>query len=124
MPAHLTILASGSSGNAAFLHDGTSGILIDCGIGPRLIAYRLAAVGFQWANVSAVVLTHTHGDHWTGLPALSPARPRTPLSAPARHHEPRAPAPLKPPPLQKYDLVRTYEPGVPFEPVAGVTANP
>lgn len=123
MPAHLTILASGSSGNCAFLHNGQSGILIDCGIGPRLIAYRLASVGFKWANVSAAVLTHTHGDHWNRLTLLHLARHRIPLFAHARHHEHLSAVALEHPPLKKAELARTFEAGVPFQPVAGVTAN-
>ena len=124
MPAHLTILASGSSGNAAVLHTGRSGVLIDCGLGPRLIAHRLAAVGLQWANISAVVLTHTHGDHWNRLTLLHLARLRIPLYAHPRHHDHLATASLEHPTLGKHDLVRTFEPGVPFEPAAGLTGLP
>jgi phosphoribosyl 1,2-cyclic phosphodiesterase len=58
------VLASGSSGNAAFLQAGGFGLLIDIGLGPRLMASRLAAIGASWRNVNAVLLTHVHGDHW------------------------------------------------------------
>jgi phosphoribosyl 1,2-cyclic phosphodiesterase len=60
----LTILASGSSGNAALIRVGEFGLLIDIGIGPRTLARRLAAGGFSWNDVHAIALTHTHGDHW------------------------------------------------------------
>jgi phosphoribosyl 1,2-cyclic phosphodiesterase len=63
-PATLTILASGSSGNAAIVRCGEFGLLIDLGIGPRTLARRLAAAGLDWNNVHAIALTHTHGDHW------------------------------------------------------------
>src|SRR5688500_18164980 len=108
MPAHLTILASGSSGNAAFLNAGRSGVLIDCGLGPRLIGQRLAAVGLQWANVSAVVLTHTHGDHWNRLTLLHLSRLRVPLYAHPLHLEYLASASLEYPTLRKHDLLRSF----------------
>jgi phosphoribosyl 1,2-cyclic phosphodiesterase len=63
-PATLTILASGSSGNAAFVRCREFGLLIDLGIGPRTLARRLAAAGFVWNDIHALALTHTHGDHW------------------------------------------------------------
>lgn len=64
MPVSLTVLASGSSGNASVLEADSARVLIDCGIGPRQLAERLRSVGLGWPDLSAVVLTHTHGDHW------------------------------------------------------------
>lgn len=64
MPLRFAMLASGSSGNAAWLQVGSHGLLIDAGLGPRRLAERLSAVGAHWRQVSAVLLTHTHGDHW------------------------------------------------------------
>src|SRR5262245_22999959 len=59
-----TVLASGSSGNASLLEVGRFGLLIDIGLGPRQLAQRLAHVRRSWDDISAVLLTHTHGDHW------------------------------------------------------------
>lgn len=59
-----SVLASGSSGNASLLEVDGFGLLIDCGLSPRMLASRLAAVGASWSRVHAVLLTHTHGDHW------------------------------------------------------------
>src|ERR1700722_15856428 len=64
MPVSFTVLASGSSGNASVLELDSCRVLIDCGIGPRQLAERLKTVGLTWSDISAVVLTHTHGDHW------------------------------------------------------------
>jgi ribonuclease BN (tRNA processing enzyme) len=64
MPLRFAMLASGSSGNAGWLQVGSHGLLIDAGLGPRRLAQRLSAVGAHWREVSAVLLTHTHGDHW------------------------------------------------------------
>ncbi len=51
-------------GNATLIESGDFGVLIDAGLGPRQLASRLAAVGRSWAAVNAVILTHTHADHW------------------------------------------------------------
>jgi phosphoribosyl 1,2-cyclic phosphodiesterase len=64
MTARFTVLASGSTGNACLLQADGSGLLIDCGIGPRRLAARMAACSLGWRHVHAVVLTHTHSDHW------------------------------------------------------------
>jgi phosphoribosyl 1,2-cyclic phosphodiesterase len=59
-----TVLASGSSGNASLLEVDGFGLLIDIGLGLRQLTARMAASGRSWRHVHAVVLTHTHGDHW------------------------------------------------------------
>ena len=64
MSLRFTVLASGSSGNASLVEADGSGLLIDAGLGPRQLAARLAAVGRSWSAVQAVLLTHTHSDHW------------------------------------------------------------
>jgi ribonuclease BN (tRNA processing enzyme) len=64
MTARFTVLASGSRGNAALLQVDGFGLLIDCGLHPQVLTARLAAVGATWRSVQAVILTHTHGDHW------------------------------------------------------------
>lgn len=87
MPARFTVLASGSSGNASLLEAGGFGLLIDCGLGPRVLGWRLAAVGLSWKAVSAVVLTHTHGDHWNPLTLAHLRSLNVPLYAHPRHHD-------------------------------------
>jgi phosphoribosyl 1,2-cyclic phosphodiesterase len=64
MPVSFTVLASGSGGNASVLDADGLRVLIDCGLGPRQLAARMRTVGLSWPDISAVVLTHTHGDHW------------------------------------------------------------
>jgi phosphoribosyl 1,2-cyclic phosphodiesterase len=124
MTAHLTILASGSSGNAALLHDGSSGVLIDCGLGPRLLGYRLAAVGLKWSNVTAAVLTHTHGDHWNRLTVQQLVRLRIPFYAHQRHHADLTEISPEHQSVREHGLLRSFEAGVPFEPAGGITARP
>lgn len=64
MALRFTVLASGSGGNATLLETDGVGVLLDAGLGPRLLAGRLADVGASWASLHAVLLTHTHSDHW------------------------------------------------------------
>ena len=45
MTARFTVLASGSGGNATLLEVDGFGLLIDCGLHPRFLTARLAAVG-------------------------------------------------------------------------------
>jgi phosphoribosyl 1,2-cyclic phosphodiesterase len=64
MPLRFTVLASGSAGNASLIETSRFGVLLDAGLGPRVLASRLAAVGAAWTSIHAAILTHTHSDHW------------------------------------------------------------
>jgi phosphoribosyl 1,2-cyclic phosphodiesterase len=81
-----TVLASGSSGNASLVQTAGFGVLIDVGLGPRQIASRLAQVGLSWSAVQAVLLTHTHSDHWKETTLLHLHRYKVPLWCHAGHH--------------------------------------
>ena len=48
-------------------------MLIDAGLSRREIAKRLAAIGEDIGRLDAVLVTHEHSDHTTGLPALAKA---------------------------------------------------
>ena len=64
-----TSLGSGSSGNATLVEaqprDGArpTRILVDCGLGPRQLALRLATRGVLLADIDAIFVTHEHSDH-------------------------------------------------------------
>jgi phosphoribosyl 1,2-cyclic phosphodiesterase len=73
-PLRLQSLASGSSGNAYLLESGNSLLLLDCGIGIRLIQAGLHAWGRDLSSISAVVLTHEHSDHVRALDAVQRRR--------------------------------------------------
>jgi len=60
-------LASGSKANAVLVETGQTRLLIDCGLGPRILAKRLLEAGVAPGSVDAVVLTHEHIDHMKGL---------------------------------------------------------
>lgn len=60
-------LASGSKANVTLVESGSTRLLVDCGLGPRILASRLAEAGVAPASIDAVVLTHEHIDHIKGL---------------------------------------------------------
>lgn len=64
-------LGSGSKGNATLLQAGDTLVLLDCGYGPRLLGQRLARLGLHPRQLSAVVVTHEHGDHSRGVAVLA-----------------------------------------------------
>lgn len=64
MPPRFTVLGSGSSGNSTLVQYNGCRVMIDAGLGPRQTASRLQACDCDWSDLDAVLLTHTHGDHW------------------------------------------------------------
>lgn len=56
-------LASGSSGNCYYLGTSEYGILIDAGIGFRIIKKSLKEKGIEIEKIIAVLVTHDHADH-------------------------------------------------------------
>jgi phosphoribosyl 1,2-cyclic phosphodiesterase len=61
------VLASGSTGNAAFLATSKTRILIDAGLSVRDLTRRLAEIGEKPEDIDAVLITHEHSDHVAGL---------------------------------------------------------
>ena len=71
MSVRFTILGSGSSGNCAYVETETSRVLVDAGFTPRQIRQRLATIGRAPENLSAILVTHEHSDHISGLFGLA-----------------------------------------------------
>lgn len=63
----VTILASGSSGNASLVRTETTAFLVDAGLSARELTQRLALCGVEPRELSAILVTHEHGDHARGL---------------------------------------------------------
>ena len=69
----LTVLGSGSRGNAVLLESGGDALLIDAGFSARDLERRLEAAGGRPAALAGIALTHEHGDHARGAPAAAAA---------------------------------------------------
>jgi phosphoribosyl 1,2-cyclic phosphodiesterase len=70
-------LGSGSEGNALLIECGPADapvrLLIDCGFGVRELQRRLRRLGIEPQALSAILVTHEHGDHIGGAPRASAA---------------------------------------------------
>jgi phosphoribosyl 1,2-cyclic phosphodiesterase len=66
----LSVLASGSSGNATYIGTEGGGLLVDAGLSQRRIEALLSRVGRSLDDVGAVLLTHGHADHTCGVRSL------------------------------------------------------
>lgn len=60
-------LGSGSKGNATLVRSGDTLILVDCGFTAREAMARLANAGCEPHQLTAVLVTHEHGDHAKGV---------------------------------------------------------
>lgn len=70
MSIRVSVLASGSRGNATFVATPKVRLLIDCGLSRRSLRERLQAIGEDPDQLDAVLVTHEHTDHVAGLQAL------------------------------------------------------
>jgi len=66
----LTMLGSGSAGNAALIATGHCRLLVDGGLSARQLVRRLELCGVKPGQLDGVLLTHEHGDHVCGLEVL------------------------------------------------------
>lgn len=64
-------LSSGSSGNCYLIQEGNSLLLLEAGVGVRRVQRELAALGFAASDLSAILASHEHTDHWRSAVALA-----------------------------------------------------
>lgn len=64
-------LGSGSAGNAYYFESDGTGILVDCGFGPRETKKRLEQIDRDIEKLQAIVITHEHYDHIRGAESIS-----------------------------------------------------
>ena len=90
------MLASGSSGNAALVATARTRVLVDAGLSRRELRRRLAAIGEPFERIDAILISHEHSDHVSGLPVIAKTLGApvflTHLAAPAigwNGHQPR-----------------------------------
>lgn len=112
----LSVLGSGSGGNAILVvgHDTT--ILVDAGFSARALAERMQRCGCDPDALDAIVITHDHGDHTRGMGVFA-RRHGTPLfiTEPTRLACSRL--------LKGEERVQPYRAGYPFE-IGGLRIEP
>ena len=64
-------LASGSKGNCIYLGTPHTKILIDAGLSTKAIKNKLSEIDVDVADIDAILITHEHSDHITGLRVLA-----------------------------------------------------
>lgn len=67
----LSSLGSGSKGNATVLNMGGLTLMIDCGFGLKDTVSRLESIDRMPDEVDAILVTHEHTDHISGVEALA-----------------------------------------------------
>ncbi|HTU34795.1 MAG TPA: MBL fold metallo-hydrolase [Candidatus Acidoferrum sp.] len=72
MAFRISILASGSTGNCTLLETEHTTLLIDAGLGRKEMLRRFEALGrSRPERVDAILVTHEHSDHCSGLAQLA-----------------------------------------------------
>ncbi|HEY6131476.1 MAG TPA: MBL fold metallo-hydrolase [Halioglobus sp.] len=64
-------LGSGSKGNSTLVRAGDTLVMIDCGFSLRETVRRMARLCVEPGHLDAILVTHEHSDHSSGVAALS-----------------------------------------------------
>lgn len=67
----ICVLASGSKGNAIYVSDGRTSVLVDAGLSGVEIQRRMVSAGLTVDALTAIVVSHEHSDHIRGVGVLS-----------------------------------------------------
>lgn len=84
------VLGSGSKGNAILVASADTALLIDAGFSGKEMERRLQLIGYSLDRINAILVTHEHRDHISGVGVLS-RRGKLPVYAnPATHRQAEA----------------------------------
>lgn len=67
----VSVLCSGSRGNATYVSDGRTAILVDAGLSGVQIQKKMADKGLDPNDLDGIVVSHEHRDHIQGVGVLS-----------------------------------------------------
>ena len=67
----ICVLASGSKGNAIYVSDGHTAVLVDVGLSGVEIERRMQASQIDIHSVKAIIVSHEHSDHIRGVGVLA-----------------------------------------------------
>jgi phosphoribosyl 1,2-cyclic phosphodiesterase len=102
------MLASGSRGNAIYLSDGNSRILIDAGLSGIEIERRMASRGLDPKQLDGIVVSHEHNDHIQAVGILARRFKLPVYISDGTYTAARVQ-------LGRIDTVRNFSCGVPFQ---------
>ena len=71
MELRFSPLFSGSSGNAIYVGCGDTHVLVDAGLSGTRIAGEMEKIGVHPSQLTAILVTHEHSDHSSGVGVLS-----------------------------------------------------
>lgn len=103
----LSLLASGSKGNAVYLESGATRLLIDAGLSAVEIIRRLREIDVDPQTLNGVLISHDHNDHTRGAGTLA-RKLKIPVLASYRTRQAAAAV------LKKCDTIE-FESGYAFE---------
>ncbi len=70
-PLRFASLGSGSRGNATVVRKNGTCLLVDCGFNTLQVRRRLGRLGLDLDDLTAILVTHEHGDHIRGVVTLA-----------------------------------------------------
>lgn len=71
MSISVCVLASGSKGNSVYISDGHTQVLVDAGLSGKETEQRMKSRGLSPESLDAIVVSHEHCDHVSGVGVLS-----------------------------------------------------
>jgi len=71
MAVSVTVLASGSNGNGTLVSSSGTRLLVDAGLSCRELLRRTLVCGLDPHTIDAILITHEHTDHISGLHVLA-----------------------------------------------------